>query len=174
MLSLTLFSSAFATCFVTMTEYFVKLFKYGFVPQTHETSSLRFLLIYTCCQKPRFKTFVSMLCFKSIEGPMNTDPLKSSFYLSQSNGSAPSVNQMNGSLHQNGGVHQNGLSKAQLQKRKIQESFEEAPLVTLFLTYMGYMILNVFGYIRDFMRAVGLEEKKGAKDNNPSVTILAL
>lgn len=61
-----------------------------------------------------------------------------------------------------------------LQKRKFQESFEEAPLYVLFITYMGYMILNVFGYIRDFIRAIGLEEKKGAKDNNPKVNIYLL
>ena len=50
----------------------------------------------------------------------------------------------------------------------MQESFEEAPLWAAVVTYMGYLILNVFGYLRDFLRLSGLEEKKGAKDSNPS------
>lgn len=33
---------------------------------------------------------------------------------------------------------------------------------------MGYLILNVFGWFRDFLRFSGLEEKKGAKDPNPA------
>ena len=101
---------------------------------------------------------------------MSADPQKAALYSLHSNENSTSIanNHVNGGLHQNG-IHSNGLAKAQLQKRKIQESFEEAPFITLFLTYMGYMILNVFGYIRDFMRTVGIEEKKGAKDNNPNV-----
>jgi hypothetical protein len=54
-------------------------------------------------------------------------------------------------------------------QREFQESFEEAPLWAAFITYLGYFILNIFGMFRDFLRQVGIEEKKGAKDSNPSV-----
>ena len=50
------------------------------------------------------------------------------------------------------------------------ESYEEAPFWAAFLAYLGYLILNVLGWIRDSMRFFGLEEKKGAKDPNPSVS----
>ena len=53
--------------------------------------------------------------------------------------------------------------------REIQESFEEAPLWAAIITYLGYLILNIFGWFRDMLRSIGLEEKKGAKDNNSSV-----
>jgi hypothetical protein len=53
--------------------------------------------------------------------------------------------------------------------RKVsQESFEEAPMWAAIVTYMGYLILNIFGFMRDFFRYVGLETKKGAADPNPS------
>ncbi|XP_071403068.1 serine palmitoyltransferase 2-like, partial [Centroberyx affinis] len=32
------------------------------------------------------------------------------------------------------------------------ESFEETPMLVAVLTYMGYGILTVFGYLRDFLR----------------------
>lgn len=51
--------------------------------------------------------------------------------------------------------------------REVQESFEEAPLWAAVITYMGYLILNVFGWFRDFLRYSGFEEKKGAIDPNP-------
>jgi serine palmitoyltransferase len=35
------------------------------------------------------------------------------------------------------------------------------------VTYMGYLILNIFGFLRDFLRYVGLETKKGGQDPNP-------
>jgi hypothetical protein len=55
--------------------------------------------------------------------------------------------------------------------RKNQESFEEAPLWAAVITIIGYMLLNVFGWVRDFLRNVGIENKKGASDNNPKVNI---
>jgi serine palmitoyltransferase len=54
-------------------------------------------------------------------------------------------------------------------KRSSQESFEEAPLWAAIVTYIGYGILNIFGWIRDFLRAIGLEKNTGAKDSNPPV-----
>jgi serine palmitoyltransferase len=49
-----------------------------------------------------------------------------------------------------------------------QESFEEAPFWAAFITYLGYLILNIFGWFRDSLRYFGLEDKKGAADNNPA------
>ncbi len=69
----------------------------------------------------------------------------------------------------NGGV---STSYGVRSKRKFQESFEEAPLWAAIITIAGYLLLNVFGWIRDFLRHVGIEKKKGAKDNNPEVSIV--
>ncbi|XP_068183115.1 serine palmitoyltransferase 3 isoform X2 [Antennarius striatus] len=39
-----------------------------------------------------------------------------------------------------------------------QESFEQAPMYVAVLTYLGFGIVTLFGYFRDFLRAVGLEK----------------
>lgn len=39
-----------------------------------------------------------------------------------------------------------------LYRRPFIESFEETPMLVAVLTYMGYGILTVFGYLRDFLR----------------------
>uniref|UniRef100_A0A3P9A8X4 serine C-palmitoyltransferase n=1 Tax=Esox lucius TaxID=8010 RepID=A0A3P9A8X4_ESOLU len=39
-----------------------------------------------------------------------------------------------------------------LYNRPFNESFEETPLLVAVLTYMGYGILTIFGYLRDFLR----------------------
>ncbi|XP_030627598.1 serine palmitoyltransferase 2b isoform X2 [Chanos chanos] len=39
-----------------------------------------------------------------------------------------------------------------LYKKPFVESFEETPLLVAVLTYMGYGILTIFGYLRDFLR----------------------
>lgn len=38
------------------------------------------------------------------------------------------------------------------------ESFEETPMLVAVLTYMGYGILTIFGYLRDFMREWKIEK----------------
>lgn len=43
-------------------------------------------------------------------------------------------------------------------KKEFRETFEEAPMYILVLTYVGYGILILFGYLRDFMRSWGLEK----------------
>lgn len=53
--------------------------------------------------------------------------------------------------------------------RKIQE----APIWVIFLTYFSYFNLFLFGCLRDFLRSIGLEKKKAANDNNPSVSVNA-
>ncbi|MBN3312944.1 SPTC2 palmitoyltransferase, partial [Atractosteus spatula] len=45
-----------------------------------------------------------------------------------------------------------------LYKRPFSESFEETPMLVAVLTYMGYGILTLFGYLRDFMREWKIEK----------------
>ncbi|KAM5163916.1 serine palmitoyltransferase 3-like [Mantella aurantiaca] len=52
----------------------------------------------------------------------------------------------------------NGVMKDCMHKKEFKETFEEAPMYILVLTYLGYGILILFGYLRDFMRAWGLEK----------------
>uniref|UniRef100_A0A3B4TA16 serine C-palmitoyltransferase n=2 Tax=Seriola TaxID=8160 RepID=A0A3B4TA16_SERDU len=49
-----------------------------------------------------------------------------------------------------------GTSVASRQHR--QESFEQAPMYVAVMTYLGFGIVTLFGYLRDFLRAVGLEK----------------
>ncbi|XP_012866086.1 PREDICTED: serine palmitoyltransferase 3 [Dipodomys ordii] len=74
--------------------------------------------------------------------------------------------QSNGS--QRGNCRKNGIVKEAQQNGKpcvhktAIEPLEEAPLYTLVLTYMGYGIGALFGYLRDFMRNWGFEKCNGA------------
>ncbi|XP_036406007.1 serine palmitoyltransferase 2-like [Megalops cyprinoides] len=45
-----------------------------------------------------------------------------------------------------------------LYKRPFIESFEETPMLVAVLTYMGYGILTIFGYLRDFLREWKIEK----------------
>lgn len=45
-----------------------------------------------------------------------------------------------------------------------QESFEQAPLYVAVMTYVGFGIVTLFGYLRDFLRAVGLEKCHQAQE----------
>uniref|UniRef100_A0A8C2AKA4 serine C-palmitoyltransferase n=1 Tax=Cyprinus carpio TaxID=7962 RepID=A0A8C2AKA4_CYPCA len=45
-----------------------------------------------------------------------------------------------------------------LYSRPFIESFEETPMLVAVLTYMGYGILTIFGYLRDFMREWKIEK----------------
>ncbi len=49
------------------------------------------------------------------------------------------------------------------------EMFEETPLIQAIYTYICYAVLNLFGWMRDFMRDTGIEKRKGAVDPNSSV-----
>ncbi|XP_016422969.1 serine palmitoyltransferase 2-like isoform X2 [Sinocyclocheilus rhinocerous] len=46
----------------------------------------------------------------------------------------------------------------ELYSRPFIESFEETPMLVAVLTYMGYGILTIFGYLRDFMREWKIEK----------------
>ncbi|XP_061119107.1 serine palmitoyltransferase 2-like [Conger conger] len=45
-----------------------------------------------------------------------------------------------------------------LYSRLFNESFEETPMLVAVLTYMGYGILTIFGYLRDFLRQWKIEK----------------
>ncbi|XP_028513862.1 serine palmitoyltransferase 2 [Exaiptasia diaphana] len=47
---------------------------------------------------------------------------------------------------------------------EFHEEFEETPLMVAVLTYIGYFVLVVFGYLRDFMRNYGIEKSKTGKE----------
>lgn len=54
------------------------------------------------------------------------------------------------------------------------EEFEETPLYAAILTYLGYSILCLFGWLRDFLRQSRLEKKRGAVDPNASLGFVPL
>lgn len=51
------------------------------------------------------------------------------------------------------------------------EDFEETPTWAAVVTVLGYAILSALGWLRDFLRNIGLEEKKTAHDPNPKVCL---
>ena len=54
-------------------------------------------------------------------------------------------------------------------RKTMEENFEETPLIVAVITYIGYGILVVFGYLRDFLRYRGLEKTKAAKERGNEV-----
>ncbi|XP_038252137.1 serine palmitoyltransferase 3 isoform X1 [Dermochelys coriacea] len=54
-------------------------------------------------------------------------------------------------------IKKNGISNGGLYKRPFNEHFEQAPMYVAVLTYVGFGVGTIFGYLRDFMRACGLE-----------------
>ncbi|XP_029621513.1 serine palmitoyltransferase 3 [Salmo trutta] len=60
---------------------------------------------------------------------------------------------------------ENGAGPPSSQKRfQRPESFEQAPMYVAVMTYLGFGIVTLFGYFRDFLRAVGLEKCHIAKE----------
>ncbi|XP_036402761.1 serine palmitoyltransferase 3 isoform X2 [Megalops cyprinoides] len=59
-------------------------------------------------------------------------------------------------FHKNG--QRNGTANGVHFSHRARESFEQAPLYVAVLTYLGFGIVTLFGYFRDFLRAVGLEK----------------
>ena len=47
-----------------------------------------------------------------------------------------------------------------------QEMFEEATLLTAFLTYLSYFVLSLVGYIRDTMRSLGFTKDVAARESS--------
>ncbi|XP_006894811.1 PREDICTED: serine palmitoyltransferase 3 [Elephantulus edwardii] len=75
---------------------------------------------------------------------------------------------LNNHKKQSGNCRKNGISKEAQQNGKphfhkpIVESFEQAPLHVLVLTYLGYGIGTLFGHFRDFLRNWGIEKCNAA------------
>ncbi|CAK8698203.1 unnamed protein product [Clavelina lepadiformis] len=61
----------------------------------------------------------------------------------------------------------NGLNGHQpdLDKKAFQENFEPTPLHAAILTYLGYAIITVFGFIRDLMRKYHIEKLHAATED---------
>ena len=56
------------------------------------------------------------------------------------------------------------MRNASLYNKPFVESFEETPLLVAVLTYVGYGILTVFGYLRDFLRGWRIESHHVAQE----------
>ncbi|XP_038846118.1 serine palmitoyltransferase 3-like [Salvelinus namaycush] len=63
----------------------------------------------------------------------------------------------NGNLKKNSTAHSAGPPSSR-QRFQRPESFEQAPMYVAVMTYLGFGIVTLFGYFRDFLRAVGLEK----------------
>ncbi|XP_075720646.1 serine palmitoyltransferase 3-like isoform X2 [Rhinoderma darwinii] len=70
--------------------------------------------------------------------------------------------------------YENGPINGSLYKREYKESFKEAPLYIPVLTYLGYGILILFGYLRDFMRRWGLEQCHMAEEKEEQTDFVPL
>ena len=64
----------------------------------------------------------------------------------------------------------NGKNKAQHRNKSDNSKIHQAPIWVIFLTYFSYFNLFLFGCLRDFLRSIGMEKKRAATDNNPSVS----
>ncbi|XP_052106800.1 serine palmitoyltransferase 2-like [Mytilus californianus] len=74
-------------------------------------------------------------------------------------------NGMNGKTNGFNHFYQNGhISQNTSPKDTFIETFEETPLSTAILTYLGYAVLVVIGHIRDFLRSIGIEKIKSCTE----------
>lgn len=55
-------------------------------------------------------------------------------------------------------VQENGPGAGGASRRFRDEVCEQAPMYVAVMTYLGFGIVTLFGYFRDFLRAVGLEK----------------
>uniref|UniRef100_A0A8C2SPM9 serine C-palmitoyltransferase n=1 Tax=Coturnix japonica TaxID=93934 RepID=A0A8C2SPM9_COTJA len=58
----------------------------------------------------------------------------------------------------------NGVTNGTLHKKTFIEHFEQAPMYVAVLTFVGFGVGTIFGYLRDFMRAWGLEKRNVAQE----------
>ncbi|XP_012685285.1 serine palmitoyltransferase 3 [Clupea harengus] len=63
-------------------------------------------------------------------------------------------------------ILRNGTGAGPLPRRKGEDSFEQAPMHVAVLTYIGFGIVTLFGYFRDFLRAVRLEKCHVAQERD--------
>uniref|UniRef100_A0ABM5GP46 Serine palmitoyltransferase 3 isoform X2 n=1 Tax=Pogona vitticeps TaxID=103695 RepID=A0ABM5GP46_9SAUR len=59
---------------------------------------------------------------------------------------------------------ENGVANGGIYKRPFNESFEQAPLYVAVFTFVGFAVGTLFGYLRDFLRAYGLQKHVGATE----------
>ncbi|XP_057877330.1 serine palmitoyltransferase 3 [Melospiza georgiana] len=62
------------------------------------------------------------------------------------------------------GMKKNGVSNGTLYKKTFIEHFEQAPMYVAVFTFVGFAVGTIFGYLRDFMRAWGLEKRNIAAE----------
>ncbi|KAK7901981.1 hypothetical protein WMY93_018750 [Mugilogobius chulae] len=55
-------------------------------------------------------------------------------------------------------TQKNGLGNGVASRLPRHEPFEQAPMYVAVMTYLGFGLVTLFGYFRDFLRAVGLEK----------------
>ncbi|MEQ2196793.1 serine palmitoyltransferase, long chain base subunit [Xenoophorus captivus] len=79
-------------------------------------------------------------------------------------------------LRKNGchnGREKNGPQTGVGSRQHSHDTFEQPPMYVAVMTYLGFGIVTLFGYLRDFLRAVGLEkchvaqEREEQKDFTP-------
>jgi hypothetical protein len=65
----------------------------------------------------------------------------------------------------------NNLFAILKKNQKDFEQYEDTPLLQAIYTYICYIVLNVFGWLRDALRRTGIEKRKGTADPNPPVCV---
>lgn len=58
--------------------------------------------------------------------------------------------------------------------KQLNESYEDPPMHISIMCYLSYVVLIVFGYLRDFMRRTGLEKNLAAVERNREVVSRSL
>jgi hypothetical protein len=69
----------------------------------------------------------------------------------------------------NGTYSNLGYSTPVPEHPSLEEVYEETPFSEEFWTYLNYVILNIFGWLRDLLRNARIENRKGSAENNPPV-----
>uniref|UniRef100_A0A8C6WJG0 serine C-palmitoyltransferase n=1 Tax=Neogobius melanostomus TaxID=47308 RepID=A0A8C6WJG0_9GOBI len=63
-------------------------------------------------------------------------------------------------------IQKNGPGTGVANSLPRHEPFEQAPMYVAVMTYLGYGLVTLFGYFRDFLRAVGLEKCHVAQERS--------
>lgn len=82
--------------------------------------------------------------------------------------------QLNGLNHSNYVNHVGGHANGHLEKKPVKPEprkivhpeKEEVPFMIELLCHLSYLLVILFGHLRDFMRNVGIEKKRGASERN--------
>lgn len=53
---------------------------------------------------------------------------------------------------------------------KSSEEFEETPFIIVLCCYVSYIILGIFGHLRDFLRETGIEKSTRTVERNRKVS----